>query len=379
MRKTCSFLILAVMASHLIAANAPITITNYNDNETIGYPLVLLRGDLADSSLGTVTVVNKSSKIDSCRMDGLASKGRFKAFAELVPGKNILEVKTDKDNISFTLNYEPQTNPYKVRAIHFTDNTGNPEFQSQIKDDQNYREKWDASLKLMQSFTADWMNERGYGRRTFNLELDEAGKVIVHIVKAEQSFEQLQTLNGMQAYFAASKAIDEQLPRGPYKNLVTVAWSHHDPETGNASGYAALGGGGISTMGGACFYTWPTGVKNIQKTFMSDVQIDTKNFHADGGDAIYRTASNTIGASIHELGHAFGLPHTNPQKGFGNAIMFHGYLINRYATFTDPPYNGNGFQWRTFDEEFERKNTYLAPVSCAALAPTRHFALTSRK
>ena len=370
--------LLAFVVSFAMAEDKPIAVTNYEYNETIRYPLVLLRGDLKDTTLTRVTAVNESSKMDSSRMEGLASQGRFKVFAELVPGKNNLTVKTDKDSIAWVLNYKPQTNPYKVRAVHFTDNTGNPSFENQTKGDQDYRARWDAALKLMQTYTADWMNERGYGRRTFNLEFDENGKVIVHIVKAERSFDELQKLDGMQAYGAAGRAIRNQLPKGPYKNLVTVAWSRHNPETGKASGYAALGGGGVSTMGGACFYTWPAGVENIQKTFMSDVQIDTEKFHSDGGEAVYRTAANTLGAALHELGHAFGLPHTNPQKKLGNAIMFHGYLMNRYAAFADPPWKGNKFQWRPFDEKFERENTFLAPVSCAALAPTRYFALDER-
>ena len=70
--------------------------------------------------------------------------GQFKAFAELVPGANDLVLKTDKDQVKLALTYKPQTNPYKVRAVMFTDKTGDPTFETPFKDDQDYRAKWDA-------------------------------------------------------------------------------------------------------------------------------------------------------------------------------------------------------------------------------------------
>lgn len=359
----------------------PVTVTNYKAQETIRYPLVLLRGDLADKDLKAVTVINESSKLDSRQMDGVANKGRYKAFAELVPGQNKLVIKAGSAQTEFSLTYKPQTNPYKLRAIYFTDKAGDTAYETPFKDDtQDYAAKYDAALKVMQSFMADWLNERGYGRRTFNLELDEKGKVIVHIVKGKGSFEEMSKMNGGDAYEAAAEAIHEQLPEGPYKNLVCVAFSRHIKGSGTATAYGALGGGGVATMGGACFYTWPTGVKNITKTFTSDVQIDTKNYHADGGDAVYRTAANTIGAALHEAGHAFELPHTNPNvDGLFSDIMFFGFSqFNRYVTFFDGPHPGNGMKWVEFDEAAEKKSTNLSPVSCAALAPTRYLALDAR-
>ena len=358
------------------AANGPqpVSVTNYKDGETIRYPLVLLRGDLADKALKSVSVINESSKLDSREMQGLAYKGQFKAFAELVPGANDLVLKTDKDQVKLTLTYKPQTNPYKVRAVMFTDKTGDPTFETPFKDDQDYRAKWDAALKLLQTFTADEMNRQGYGRRTFNLELDKDGKVIVHIVKGKGAFEEMQKRSGGDAYDESSEAIQAQLPAGPYKNLVCVAFSRHVKETGHATAYAALGGGDVALMGGACFFAWPTGVKNIQKTFMSDVQIDDKNYHADdvGRFAVWATAATTVGSGLHELGHAFSLPHTRHEY---QGIMLRGAdILNRYVAFLDPPCRGRS-------EYTQFKATDLPcwdDVSAAALAPTREFALDQR-
>ena len=175
-----SCLIGALPAPAAAEDKPPIAVTNYANGETVRYPLVLLRGTLGDATLESVTVVNESSKLDSRDMAGHASKGRFKALAELVPGKNRLVVRADKSRIPFLLTYKPQTSPYKIRAVVFSDKTGDPTYDTPFKDDsQDYKAKWDAALKLMQTFTADEMYRQGYGRKTFNLELDGNGKVVV--------------------------------------------------------------------------------------------------------------------------------------------------------------------------------------------------------
>ncbi|MEI6219273.1 MAG: hypothetical protein WCP86_10260, partial [bacterium] len=245
------------MANAVSAGDASgITITNYVAGETVRYPLVLLSGTLADVACRSVNVVNESSRMDSRCMEGLALGGRFKALAELRPGKNRLALSAGKEKTLFILNYKPQTNPYKVRAVHFTDKSGDPTYDTQFKDDpQDYRAKWDAALKIIQMFTAEEMHRQGYGRKTFNLELDKDGRAVVHIVKGKGTFEEMQTLSGGDAYGAAEAAISEQLPQGPYKNLVCVGFSRHIKGTGSATAYAALGGGDLALMGGACFYT----------------------------------------------------------------------------------------------------------------------------
>ena len=375
-----------------------IAVTNYMAGETVRYPLVRLCGTLTDETCRSVTVVNESSRTDSRRMEGLALKGRFKALAELRPGKNRLILSAGDRKTRFVLNYKPQTNPYQVRAIHFTDKSGDPTYDTPFKDDpQDYRAKWDAALKTIQMFTAEEMNRQGYGRRTFNLELDKDGKVVVHIVKGKGTFAEMQKVLGGGAFDAAEAAVAEQLPPGPYKNLVCVAFSRHIKGTGSATAYAALGGGGVALMGGACFYSWPTGVTNIQKTFMSDVQIAETEFHADdvGRYALWATAATTIGCGLHELGHTFDLPHTRYHR---NCIMVRGAdCLNRYFTFFDPPcrqskeytefkegvepaWSSEYVQGKTSAQtRFIGAQPYWSDVSAAALAPNRWFVLDDRR
>lgn len=358
------------------AAGGNLAVDNYQNGETVRYPLVLLRGRLGDPSIAEVTATNASSKRDTAQMQGVAHKGQFKVLAELVPGENRLSLRAGDQVADFVLNYKPQTNPYKVRAVIFADKSGDPTYQSQFTGDaQNYRDKWDAALKMLQMFTAEEMLRNGYGRKTFNLELDADGKVVVHVVKGTGSFEEMQKLPGGAAYGAAADAIHQQLPGGLYKNLVCVAFSRHVKETGHATAYTALGGGDVAMMGGACFYTWPTGVKNILKTFTSDVQIDKDNFHADDREryAVWATAATTIGSGLHEVGHTLTLPHTRAHK---RGIMLRGAdSLNRYFTFIDPPCATNNKQVIEFPAGEE---AYWSDVSAAALAPSRWLALDER-
>jgi hypothetical protein len=356
------------------SAAAPLAVENYIDGETLRYPLVLLRGTLVDQATSNVVLRNRSSRLASRAMTGHAHKGRFKVLAELVPGENRLVLQAGADIRDFVLNYRPQTNPYRVRAIHFTDNSGDPTYDTPFAHDTDYRAKWDAALKLLQTFTADEMQRHGHGRKTFNLELDEQGQVIVQIVKARGSFAELQKMGGGETYGAAAAAIAEQLPKGPFKDLVCAAFSRHVKETGRATAYAALGGGNTALMGGACFFTWPTGVTNIQSTFMSDQPIDDRLFHADdvGRFAVWATASTTIGSGLHEIGHALTLPHTT---FYGNGIMRRGGdSFNRYLGFLDPPCRRHQ-DYREFTGDGE---PCWSDVCAAALAPSRWLALDAR-
>jgi hypothetical protein len=352
----------------------PLVVENYADGETLRYPLVLLRGTQADLAASHVVLRNSSSRLASRLMTGNAYQGRFKVLAELVPGENRLILQAGAETRDLVLNYRPQTNPYRIRAIHFTDNSGDPTYDTPFAHDTDYRAKWDAALKLLQTFTADEMRRHGHGRKTFNLELDAQGQVIVHIVKARGNFAELQKMGGGETYEAAATAIAGQLPKGPFKDLVCVAFSRHVKETGLATAYAALGGGNTALMGGACFFTWPTGVTNIQATFMSNVPIDDRLFHADDADrfAVWATASTTIGAGLHELGHTLTLPHT---KLYPNGIMRRGGdSLNRYLGFLDPPCRRHQ-DYREFKSDGE---PCWSDVCAAALAPSRWLALDAR-
>ena len=371
--------VLVVAASGAVRAEAATTrpairVTNFAPGETIRFPVVLIRGELADGKLGSVTVRNSSSKRPVRQWTGLAHGGRFKALAELVSGANKLVIAAGGKGVTLSLNYKPQTNPYVVRVHYFVDKSGDTRFQTPLKNDpQNWRGKLDTAMKLMQTFTAERLGDLGLGRRTFNLELDDRGQVKVHILKGRRDAAHYQKLTGHQLYTEAARELRRQFPHKRAKNLVIPAFTRFDPKTGKVGAHTALGGGHLALFGGGDLFSWPDSVARVQASFMNATRVDPKKVFSDsvGRHTFWANASTTMGAALHEIGHTFSLPHSRDVHD----IMTRGHdRLNRFFTLVEPPH---ARQKKTL----EFKDSEIAcwsPVSGGALGPNRFFALDDR-
>ncbi|MCY2925679.1 MAG: hypothetical protein NT031_09600, partial [Planctomycetota bacterium] len=225
---------LAVVAllSCSAAAADDIALTNFKDGQTIRYSVPLLIGTLADADAKAVTVVNESSKRDTREMTGLAYKGRFKALADLVPGENKLVLSAGEKTLKFKLVYKPQTNPYIFRAVYITDKTGDVGYDDPKAAKPDVVGKLGTAMLLMQSFAAEAMNDKGYGRKTFNVELDANVRCKVFLVKGPQE-PGAWAKSGVDQH-AMSKAIRDQARKDNASYLVIL---------GRGCGYTAVGGG----------------------------------------------------------------------------------------------------------------------------------------
>jgi hypothetical protein len=191
----------------------------------------------------------------------------------------------------------------------------------------------------MQSFTAECMKQNGYGRKTFNVDLQPDGTVKVFVVKGNQ--EPNSGLNNG----AIDEGINTQARRdGPTYYLILL---------GNGCGYIAVGGGGKALMGGSTIYTWPDSIQKAQAGFMDATLIDGGKFHTDaiGRDSFWANSSTTIGACLHEVLHVLYLPHS--MDGFCVMTRGHDYF-NRFFTLVEPPSKSNGNTYEFNDGEIAR-------------------------
>lgn len=356
---------------------APIRLTNYQGGETIRYPVALLVGKLTDKSLTAVHLINASSNRPTAKIDGQATDGTFKVLAELVPGENHLTLHAGRAALPLKLRYEPPTSNYFVRAIYMTDSTGDTAYQSQRDNDpQDFAAKFDTAMKLMQTLTAERMHDLGYDRQTFNLELDKDGKVIVHVVHGQLKATEYYAMKDQAWYGKVNREMSTAFDMQFSKNVVIVSYTRFDPVTRKTYGHTALGGGNMGLFGSGDLFTWPSSLQDVQPAFTDAKKIDRDRVIDDsaGRGTFWGAASTTMGATLHEMGHAFGLPHT--RVGFD--IMTRGFdHFNRVFVTAEP---GHKHSPKAGGEPFASEEmAAFAPISAEALLTSRWFAADRRE
>lgn len=326
-----------------------IVLTNYADGTEIRFPAPLLRGILANIDLDSVTVINQSSTRETRIMPAEAYQGQFKALTELVPGKNRLLIRAGTAELTLNLTYTPQTNPYRVTVIYFTDSSGSTEYQTPLGHDaQNFRDKLDTAMKLMQTFTAESLNDQGYGRATFNLEIGEDGKVPVIVVKGSHPVEYYRKLCDTDLSYEIGQELDKQLCNQKYNALIFTTFAWIDKQSGLLRAYSARGGMNYALNSHPDLFTWPGRLQDVQKVFSDSTALSTecRIFKRDDQnslpystsgykDTFWAAASTSMGISLHELGHTFGLNHSSWVFDIMNSWGIDHF--NRFFSVADPP------------------------------------------
>lgn len=359
-----------LLLSLLLASclSAKVEISNFSPGETIRYPVPLLRGTCSDREANSITVTVAGRP----PIEGVARDGQFIGLAHLAEGENQLLIQCGGEETRFTLHYRPQTNRHIVRSIYAVDSSGDTDYQSPLPDDpQNYQEKFGTAMLLLQSLTAEWMNDQGFGRRTFNLELDEEQMVIVRTFKDEHPKEHYFAMDGLKWWREIYGPIERAgFPTREAKNVVVAGYTYFDPEKKKVFAHTALGGGGLGLFGSGGMFSWPDSLPDTFRAFSDSTAVDPGRVHDDsaGRRNHWGMAATTIGAVCHELGHTFGLPHTTDRKG----IMARGFdHLNRMFAFDDAP---SARKHRVIGP-WKNSLPYWAPNSASFLRYSRYFSL----
>lgn len=352
-------------------AAAPPEVQNHKTGSTVRYPVVLLRGRI-NKDQRQLTIVNPRLAESAPQIRPVVHEGRFKALVPLREGENTIVLTAADEQSTLELSYVPQTNPFYVRLVWMTDKTGNTKFATPSDDvPQDYEARLRTAAQLMQTFTAERMHDLGFGRRTFRLERDAAGQIIVHTFAGPETAEFYYELGDSNGWWRnVYRWLNAEHPDPFAKNIVLAAYTRKDADTGKLRGHTALGGGNLGLFGSASVFAWPRDVSTALDVFGDDTRVDGTRVHDDsaGRSTYWGLASTTIGATLHEMGHTFGLPHC--KDGLG--IMTRGFdRFNRVFMLAEPP-SGQNRQTRYFTPEQE---AYFAPISAAFLQWSRWFQL----
>lgn len=185
-----------------------IRLHNLQDGQSVTLHLPILCGDIGrDTSDGFIEVSNIST-LNSSPVTWPITDGVFKVLVKLKPGENKIRLVHKCQDLIFTLiRYIPEL-PYFVRLVYIIcsdDDDGR--FQGPDEEDctiQSARERITLAAMLLQTFTAEKMQEYGFGRKTFKLEMNEDNEPFCHIFKSQLTLKKAHSMTGNElwTYFA---------------------------------------------------------------------------------------------------------------------------------------------------------------------------------
>jgi len=318
---------------------AAISVTNIKNGETLSYPVAMLVGhielapaktadsqDTGDAARSLVIEINnRDHPFPGGAMQGAVIHHQFTLLAPLSPGSNRLLLSIGKTQTPLTLNYRPSVSPYQVRVAYVLPKDGEIRFPGYSPDSkQDYEDKLDVAVKLMQTYTAEEMNRQGLGRKTFNLELDAKGHVVVHTLRFpdgdKAAFRKKSKRAGLELIEMLEPWVEKQFPGAQNRTLVIPAID------GDGGG---RGGGAVGVIQAPHLASWPSSLAEVT---------------LPGWQEAHLVDLVEIGMGLHELGHCFGCEHSDEP----NSIMSRGaYTLG--SAFAPDQENIAHPQWDEYD------------------------------
>ncbi|MFN2302715.1 MAG: hypothetical protein ACK2TV_03195, partial [Anaerolineales bacterium] len=266
--------------------------------------------------------------------------GQWRGFVPLEPGINNLTIASPgSSSTNLTLNYVPLHNSKKIRLVYVLGSDSNGEFDAPNGVPHGIDQATARLIlagRLMQSMTAELFYEKGFTRQTFSLVSDSNNAPVVDVVRSPMSVSEIRTTSGGDLWSHFNDLLGDYANRDQVIDVVVMADTHYDSETGEVQGHTALGGGRLALFGSATLHTFPENVQEVEQHFVDSAQIESYLFPEYGrSDQYWAIFSTSIGAMLHEAGHCLGLPHPDPPVE--NAIMWRGFdYLNRLATTYEP-------------------------------------------
>ncbi|XP_055607104.1 uncharacterized protein LOC129754877 [Uranotaenia lowii] len=317
-----------------------IELSNINDNEKFSYPIILLKGNIANRcEIDSLKVQINTHEFPASKDVRFFNekRGQFKVLFRLDPGENVLVLTYCRSKIELNLFFEQSGNPFCVIPLYIICDGHDGTYQSDDAENgiENACNKITLGIELVQSLYAEKLSEKGFGRKTFTI--GSRCSPFYSTLPVEKS--KKMTEQQLWSYFGKEILQSELFVSDKLKFIGFISSTYYEGILDNdfsyanikrrTTGNAALGGGGLALFGTGCLYTWPNRLEEIIPAFLSNKSVD-RSLMMDDSNHRYTYAgcfATTIGSVCHEIGHIFDLGHT--KNGIMGAELDH---INRVFT-----------------------------------------------
>jgi len=144
------------------------------------------------------------------------------------------------------------------------------QFQAPVDHDnsvQNACIKITLCSKLIQMLTAEKMYEKGFGKKTFQVEKECC------IIKSSLTRRAVFNMHPEKLWEYIARELTAGRNHKHQKYLAFLSCTYWDGQ--NLYGHVALGGGGLALFGTGCLYTWPSKLEEVLPCFMNMTKVDT--------------------------------------------------------------------------------------------------------
>ncbi len=288
-----------------------IQVANLADGEVVGYPLLVISGRATGRpSQVTVTLPGQSRNWP-------AAESFYRAMVQLAPGDNDIRLSApNHPDAAIRVRYSPAENSRRLRLLYVLASDGEGSFQAPPGEpcDQDSAVRRIATAgRLQQTAIAELLHNAGQPRKTFSLECKPDGSVDVGVVQLPLTTRQLHTMAGLQIWLELYQYLQKKDPAfSDRKYLAFLSMTQFDPGTRKVIAHTALGGGNLALYGSGNLHTWPQSLDEIVSRFSDARVVSDFGLYDDSAlrGTFWANCTTGLGASLHELGHVFGMAHS---------------------------------------------------------------------
>ena len=293
-----------------------LTIDNIKDGEEVTYALLLVKGKVPRRTENVVVALDGEAR------SWPAAGGRYKVLAMLKPGLNRLTLTAaEQPVVTLGVTYTPRKTDKLVRMVYIVPADGDGEFEAppgEPRDLASAQRRLVLAGLMLQTAAAEMMNDAGMGRKTFQLALRPDGGVDVAVLRTALTGDQARHMAGLQLWWHFQKELQQQFPDDSenVKNLACMSMTRYDPKTQKAQAHTALGAGILGLFGTGGLHTWAQDLDEVVARWADSRKVAGFSLYDDSAlrGTFWANYATGLGATLHELGHAFGLVHSgDPQ------------------------------------------------------------------